>query len=343
MDKLRAIEYFVGAAADGSLSAAANRFGVTVPAVSKLIGSLERALGARLFERSARGLALTPAGEEYLAACQSVVETLAAADDSVGRARTQFAGPVALAIQNVLAQHCLAPVLGRFHARHPGIRLDVRDFATGREADVEGADLRVSLVWDEQPDQVVRVLARPRLIVCAAPSYWARNGMPTHPRELEGHNCFVLRAIRGTAMDHWPFERDGEQHAAVIHGWMTVSNVNRDVAVATALAGEGVVRSLDIVLEEHLRSGRLVAALSDWSATDAPSVRLMARPAAMRMPRVRATAEFLKEVFADIERRCAALPGARAQPTAPAWAQSTRFKQASVAASRARTREDLKR
>jgi hypothetical protein len=89
--------------------------------------------------------------------------------------------------------------------------------------------------------------------------------------------------------------------------------------------------------------GRLVAALSDWSATDAPSVRLMARPAAMRLPRVRATAEFLKEAFADIERRCAALPGARAQPTAPAWAQSTRFKQASVAASRARTREDLKR
>lgn len=343
MDKLRAIEYFVGAAAEGSLSAAAHKLGVTVPAVSKLIGSLERSLGTRLFERSARGLALTPAGEEYLAACQSVVETLAAADDSVGRARTQLAGPVALAIQNVLAQHCLAPALGRFHARHPGIRLDVRDFATGREADVEGADLRVALVWDEQPDQVVRVLARPRLAVCAAPAYWARHGMPTHPRDLERHNCFVLRAVRGTAMDHWPFERNGEQMAAVVDGWMMVSNVNRDVAVAAALAGEGVVRSLDIVLEEHLRSGRLVAALSDWSATDAPSVRLMARPAAMRLPRVRATVEFLKETFVDIERRCAALPGARSQPTPPAWVQSARFKHASVAAGRSRTRGELKR
>lgn len=336
MDKLRAIEYFVCAAAEGSLSAAAHRLGVTVPAVSKLLASLERSLGARLFERSARGLALTPAGEEYLAACQSVMETLAAADDGVGRARTQLAGPVAMAVQNVLAQHCLAPALGRFHARHPGIRLDVRDFATGREADVEGADLRVALVWDEQPDQVVRVLARPRLVVCAAPAYWARHGMPAHPRDLERHNCFVLRAVRGTAMDHWPFERDGEQEAAVVAGWMTVSNVNRDVAVAAALAGEGVVRSLDIVLEEHLRSGRLVAALSDWSATDAPSVRLMARPAAMRLPRVRATVDFLKEAFADVERRCTALPGARGQPAAPAWAKSARFKQASVAAGSAR-------
>jgi hypothetical protein len=124
---------------------------------------------------------------------------------------------------------------------------------------------------------------------------------------------------------------------------MTVSNVNRDVAVAAAIAGEGVVRSLDIVLEEHLRSGRLVAALSDWSATDAPSVRLMARPAAMRLPRVRATAEFLKEIFSDIERRCMALPGARTQPTAPAWAQSARFKQASVAAGRTSTRKRLER
>lgn len=336
MDKLRAIEYFVGAATEGSLSAAAHRFGVTVPAVSKLIGSLERSLGTRLFERSARGLALTPAGDEYLAACQSVVATLAAADDSVGRARTQLAGPVALAIQNALAQHCLAPALGRFHARHPGIRLDVRDFTPGRDADMEGADLRVALIWDEQPEQVVRVLARPRLIVCAAPAYWARHGVPMRPRDLEQHNCFVLRAVRGTAMDHWPFERDGEQEAAVVDGWMKVSNVNRDVAVAAALAGEGVVRSLDIVLEEHLRSGRLVAALSDWSATDAPSVRLMARPAAMRLPRVRATVDYLAEAFADVERRCAALPGARGQPIAPAWAQSARFRQASVAAGRVR-------
>lgn len=336
MDKFRAIEYFVGAAAEGSLSAAAHKLGVTVPAVSKLIGSLERSLGTRLFERSARGLALTPAGEEYLSACRSVVETLAAADDSVGRARTQLAGPVALAVQNVLAQHCLAPALGRFHARHPGIRLDVRDFSTGREVDVEGADLRVALIWDEQPDQVVRVLARPRLVVCAAPVYWARHGLPLRPRDLEHHNCFVLRAVRGTAMDHWPFERDGEQEAAVVDGWMTVSNVNRDVAVAAALAGEGVVRSLDIVLEEHLRSGRLVAALGDWSATDAPSVRLMVRPAAMRLPRVRATVDFLKEAFAEVERRCAALPGARGQPTTPAWAQSARFRQASVAAGSAR-------
>lgn len=156
------------------------------------------------------------------------------------------------------------------------------------------------------------------------------------PRDLEQHNCFVLRAVRGTAMDHWPFERDGEQEAAVVDGWMKVSNVNRDVAVAAALAGEGVVRSLDIVLEEHLRSGRLVAALSDWSATDAPSVRLMARPAAMRLPRVRATVDYLAEAFADVERRCAALPGARGQPIAPAWAQSARFRQASVAAGRVR-------
>lgn len=338
MNKLRAIEYFVCAAAEGSLSAAAARLGVTVPAVSKLLASLERSLGARLFERSVRGLALTPAGEEYLSACQSVIETLTAADDSVGRARTQLAGPVALAIQNVLAQHCLAPALGRFHARHPGIRLDVRDFATGREADVEGADLRVALVWDEQPDQVVRVLARPRLVVCAAPTYWARHGTPVQPRDLERHNCFVLRAVRGTAMDHWPFEREGVEEAAVVDGWMMVSNVNRDVAVAAALAGEGVVRSLDIVLEEHLRSGRLVPALTDWSATDTPSVRLMARPAAMRLPRVRATVEFLKETFADLERRCLALSGARGDASAPAWAHSARFKRASVAAGRSSPR-----
>ncbi|MEO6565652.1 MAG: LysR family transcriptional regulator [Casimicrobiaceae bacterium] len=335
MDKLRAIEYFVCAAAEGSLTSAAHKLGVTPPAVSKLLATLERSLGARLFERSARGLALTPTGEEYLAAAQSVVETLAAADEIAGCSRTQLTGPVALAIQNVLAQHCLAAELGRFHARHPGIRLDVRDFATGRETDVEGADLRVALAFDEQPDQFVRVLARPRLVVCAAPVYWARHGVPARPRDLEQHNCLLLRAQRGTAMDHWPFERGDEQEAAVVDGWMVVSNVNRDVAVAAALAGHGLVRTLDIVLEDHLRAGRLVPVLTDWSATDAPVVRVMARPAAVRLPRVRATLEFLKETFADVERRCQKLPGARSLATAPAWTKSSRFRRASAAAEQA--------
>lgn len=332
MDRLRAIEYFVSAARERSLSGAARRLDVSVPAVSKLIASLERHLGARLFERSAQGLTLTVSGQEFLDACAPALERIVDAEAAAGGARTRATGTVAIAIQHLLAYHCVMPSLSRFHARHPNVQLDLRDYVHGGEQETEGADLRVALVWDESPDQVVRTLARTRMVVCAAPQYWARHGMPQRPKELERHVCFVLRAVRGTIMDHWPFRRGDEEEAVVVRGWMTTSNTNRDLTVAAALAGEGVVRSLDIAIEEPLRTGRLVPALTDWDSVDSPRVRLMYRPAAGRLPRVRLAIEFLADLFADVERRCAALAGARPIGRAPPWSGSRSYRRASSAA-----------
>jgi LysR family transcriptional regulator for bpeEF and oprC len=332
MDKLRAMEYFVCAARERSLSAAARHFDVSVPAVSKQVGALERSLGARLFERSALGLTLTPAGEEFLDACEPALERLAEAQEAVGRARTQQAGPVAIAVQHLLAWYCLSPALPRFHARFPNIQLDLRDYVPGVDPETQGADLRLALVWDERPDEVVRTLARTRMLVCASPQYWARHGIPQRPADLERHTCLVLRSVRGTIMDHWPFERAGEKEAAVVRGWITTSNTNRELTVAAAVAGEGVVRSLDLAIEDHLLAGRLVPALTDWSAADSPQVRLTYRPGAARLPRVRAAIDFLTEVFRDTERRCAALAGARPDTTAPPWAGARAYRRASKAA-----------
>jgi LysR family transcriptional regulator, regulator for bpeEF and oprC len=331
VDKLRAIEYFVCAAREGSLSAAARRLDVSVPAVSKLISSLERALGARLFARGTSGLALTPAGQEYLDVCAPALEQITGAEESVGRARTQAAGPVALAVQHVLAVHCLSPALGRFQARRSNVHLDLRDFMPGG-ADTEGADLRLAMIWDETPDQVMRVLARTKLVVCAAPQYWARHGAPSRPKDLEHHACLTLRSLRGTLTDHWPFVRGIEKEAAVVNGWLSTSNTNRDLVVAAALAGLGIVRTVDIAIAEYLRAGQLVPVLMDWEIIDSPLVRLMYRPAAGRMPRVRVVMDFLVELFKDTERQCVELVGDRPAGSAPAWAGPRPYRRASTAA-----------
>lgn len=335
MDKLRAIQYVVCAAREGSLSGAARQLDVSVAAVSKLIASLERSLGARLFERSAQGLVLTATGQEFLDACAPAIERIADAEAAAGGARTRASGTVAIAIQHLLAFHCVLPALSRLHARYPNVQLDLRDYVHGGDPETEGADLRLAMVWDESPEQVVRTLAHTRMVVCAAPQYWARHGMPTRPKDLEAHNCMVIRAVRGTIMDHWPFERGGEQEAAVVRGWLTTSNTNRDLTVAAALAGEGVVRSLDLAIEEPLRTGRLVPALTDWDSIDSPKVKLMYRPAAGRLPRVRIAIDFLTELFRDTERRCAALAGARPSVSAPPWAGARDYRRASRAADRA--------
>ncbi|HMN80101.1 MAG TPA: hypothetical protein PKA20_09240 [Burkholderiaceae bacterium] len=65
---------------------------------------------------------------------------------------------------------------------------------------------------------------------------------------------------------------------------------------------------------------------------DSPQVRLMYRPAAGRLPRVRATIDFLTELFRDVERRCAALAGARPHGVAPPWTGTRSYRRASNAA-----------
>ena len=75
-------------------------------------------------------------------------------------------------------------------------------------------------------------------------------------------------------------------------------------------------------------------ALTDWDAVDSPVVRMMAHPAAARLPRVRATIDFLTDIFREIERRCLMLAGTRPSGKAPPWAGSAGYRKASVAASR---------
>jgi DNA-binding transcriptional LysR family regulator len=124
MDKLRALEYFIAAAEEGSFSGAARRLDVSVPSIAKLIGSLETHLGARLIDRSTQGLKLTARGEAYLEACLPLVRQLADADqlaaDSGGpRERTLIVGAPGLATRLLLV-----PALAQFRARHPGIQID---------------------------------------------------------------------------------------------------------------------------------------------------------------------------------------------------------------------------
>jgi len=87
MDKFRALEYFIAVAEEGSLSGAARRLEVTIPAALKVINALERSLGATLFDRSSQGLSLTADGARYYESCRPLLQHLADADGAARPAR----------------------------------------------------------------------------------------------------------------------------------------------------------------------------------------------------------------------------------------------------------------
>ena len=328
MDKLRSLQYFIAAAECGSFSKAARQLGVSIPAVAKLIGALERDLGVALFERSPHGLSPTTHGTLFLDQCRPAVDLLANAEDDLRASVSRPRGALVVGVQHLIAHTVLAEALPRFHVRYPDIQVDLRNNTqvTG-EDDLRSIDVFLSMSWPDMPDMIHRNVGTSRFRVCASPDYWARHGMPKHPADLERHDCLLIRTQRGALMDLWNFARGDERASVVVKGWLMASNTHRDTVINLALAGHGVMRVLDFTDEALFNEGRLVAALPDWEALDSPPVTLSYWQSGRRTGRVRVFIDFVTQLFQGIEAR----RGASRLHEPPRWTSSTHGRASAIA------------
>lgn len=299
MDKLRALQYFVAAAEAGSFAGAARRLEVSVPAVQKLVTSLERNLGVRLFGRTAQGLTLTASGASYLESCRPLLDELAAADEGVSRSAQRPSGTLAIGAHPQLAHHFLLPDLPRFHARYPDIQIDFRVVHRLSDADAGTVDVFLLHGWPEANDLVHRRLGYTKSLIVAAPEYWQAHGIPRQPADLARHRCMLMRNPAGILIDLWEFERGGEKASVAVSGWL--SSNDREVVLDAVLAAEGVGRFNQITTRAHLQSGRLVPALLDWEVKGGPPVNLLYRPNQRRTPRVRLFIDFVSALLREVE------------------------------------------
>lgn len=319
MDKFRAIRYFASIAEQGSFSAAARALEVTTPAVAKLVNALERELGCPLLLRRSRGASLTADGAAFLAHCRRILDELAAAEAEASTARRRPSGLLRIAIHPAIAQHCVMPAVPRFHARYPEVQIDLLMGFASHDA-APDADLHVAFGWPSPANLIVRRCAQTRFVVCASPAYWTRAGTPRVPRDLEQHQCLLYREPQGTLLDRWVFERDGETQSVVARGFLIGSD--RNAQVEAAVAGAGVVRISDLIVQRHLAEGLLTPALVDWRGTEAPPINLVYRPNLRRLPRVRAFVEFAMDLFRDLEANRLPAPGRVPREPRPVYVTS---------------------
>jgi LysR family transcriptional regulator, regulator for bpeEF and oprC len=327
MDKLRALQYFLVSAQEGSFSRAAQRLEVSVPAVAKLVNSLERELGATLFYRSAQGLTLTTGGERYRDACQPLLAQITAADDLASDEVSRVCGTLVVGAHPELV---MMPWLAGFHERYPDIQIDLR--TVGQTTIHEtAAEVYVLHGWPHYPEMVLRRFAQPHLLTCAAPSYWAAHGIPRLPLDLERHICLLYRNDEGTVNDLWQYERGTEKVSVTVRGWLVSDH--RNVTIHAALSGEGIVRISDLMVATHLHSGRLVPVLTDWQMADAPPFNLLYAPSQRRNPRARLFIDHVTEAFRELETQSGHDTRRRQFSDRPYWARG-KYRRASVAVRR---------
>jgi DNA-binding transcriptional LysR family regulator len=286
----RSGEVFVRAVELGGFSLAARALRMTPSAISKLVARLERRLGARLINRSTRKL-LTSEGQAFLERAHRVLADL----DEAERAVTAGAVPRGLVRVNCnvpFGLHRLLPLVPRFTAAHPEVRLDIA--LTDRVIDLmdERADVAIR-VGSMRPSQLMaRKLGQSRMAVVAAPTYLARRGVPQTPYDLDAHNCIAFNFARH--VDEWSFVVDGTRVSLPARGDVVAGD--GEISRRLALAGQGVTRLSLFHIRPDIKAGRLVPMLEAYNPGDVEEVNVVYVGHGGRLPaRVRALIDFLAE------------------------------------------------
>lgn len=274
MDRLDAYRLFVRAAETGAISRAAREMGMGQPAASRLLDGLETRLGARLFARSTRKLALTEAGRLALDRARAVLaeaEGLEAAVRGLDRAP---AGLLRVAASVAFARAELIPHAAAFLDAHPLMRLDfvLKDERVDPVGDAIDLTFRLGPLEDSRLT-ARRLCAYERRLV-AAPG----GPLPARPEDLAGVATIDLTGI-GYGR-RWPLS-DGRRTVEVeVRGDTRASS--GEAAVDLAAQGLGVALLPSFAVDRPLAEGRLVRVLPGWSG---PPLELHALWAARDLPR----------------------------------------------------------
>jgi DNA-binding transcriptional LysR family regulator len=253
-----------------------------------------------------------------------MLATLAEAESSITPGNTKIKGQLTIGTPPQIAKYCLWPALIEFHQRYPDLHIDIQPVSTVHDPVHSPVDVYVLMGWLQYPEFVSRQIGSIRMLICASPGYWAAHGKPSHPRELAAHNCLLFRNPVGTVLDLWEFKQGTQSEAVTVNGWLSSSY--RDILLEAILRGDGVARMSDTMLGDHLRSGRLVRVLEDWSIQNNPPIQVMYKPEQRRSPKVRAFVDFVTQVFAQLDADAGHSPAGRGLHDKPYWYDRLRRK-----------------
>lgn len=169
---------FLVTAEEGSLSAAARALKLAQPTLGRQVEALEAELGVALFERSGRGLRLTPAGHDLLEHARAMGEGARALSLAAWGQTEALEGDVAISASDAYASYLLPPILDRLHRQEPRIRIEVVVSNALSDLSRREADIAVRNVRPTEPDLIGRRVRDAQARLYAAPGYLDRLGRP---------------------------------------------------------------------------------------------------------------------------------------------------------------------
>jgi DNA-binding transcriptional LysR family regulator len=301
MDTLTRMRAFIAVVENEGFSAAARKTGRSKALLSKYVRELEDELGVLLINRTTRQIALTGAGEVYLARASAILSDLESLNEEAREATGEAKGRIRVSAARTFGDAELGHSLVDFAVAHPEISLDIHLDDNFVDLVEDGFDVAIRMTRLTDSAMIARRLASLDFSLCASPALIERVGRPAHPSALTGYPAVIDSNSR--MFSNWSFRdpKTGEPFPVPVSGQFTA---NSPVTVRAAVrAGLGFAMIPEFVVRADIAAGRLVTVLEDYMPQEAGIYAVF--PHRRHLPlRVRLFVDFLAAWFrkCDAER-----------------------------------------
>ncbi len=290
------LKLFVLAAERLNISAAGRALGMAPAVASARLAKLENKVGADLLRRSTRKVSLSVEGADFLPYARAILAQESAALEAIGHGNEHATGILRFASTSSFAQLYIAPLLPEFLERNPGVTLEMH--LSDRQSDmIDGSfDLALRNLALDDSSFKCRKLADDRRVLCAAPAYLARHGVPREPEELLSHQLISFRhqSPRELISSVAP--------PATFDPGLAGSRLTIDDGICqkvATIAGAGISMNSLWNVHRHFRDGSLVRVLPDYVINDKAALWFLYPKSNVLTVKVRLFIDFLMERIGD--------------------------------------------
>lgn len=295
MDRLTEMEAFANVVDQGCFTDAARKMGLSKSAISKHVANLESRLGARLLNRTTRRVNPTDIGLAYYDRARRVLNDAGEADALVTSMQGDPSGLLRISVATDFGVNHLSPVLSRFLAEYPGIKVDLVLNNRFVELISENFDLAVRIGEMDDSSLRVRKLTETNKKIIASPAYLAKYGWPKRVDDLNDHK--LLHYSHQASGSVWKLTSPtGETRQIRSAGWLSVNDGQS--LLNAAISGLGMAYLPSYLYADALESGQVVDAMPDLPVTR-QGIYAVFPPGRFVQPKVRAFIDFLLDAFAN--------------------------------------------
>ena len=266
MDRFHLMTVYVAVAEEESFAGGARRLGMSPPAVTRAVASLEKRLGVNLLTRTTRFVRATDAGLRYLDHARRIVAEADEADEAVAGVNAAPRGQLAVTAPLMFGRMFVTPSIVDYLRRYPDMSIAAVFLDRVVNLLEEGMDVGVRI--GELPDSSMKAIGvgHVRRVLCASPAYLKANGSPRVPADLAKHTIIAANPVSPTA--DWKFFIGKKSASVKLSPRLTVTS--NEAAIVAAVDGFGVTRLLSYQVAAFLASGQLKALLVDYEPPRLP-------------------------------------------------------------------------